>query len=124
MRLLRQPLEESQASRKPPARKPPRTAGRTFTAGGNVNLIRALTLRQLQIFVIASRLPSFARAAEELHLSQPAVSMQIRQLEEALGLPLFERISRRLTLTEAGAHLLHHPSRILREIKGIGGQQT
>lgn len=89
-----------------------------------MNLIRALTLRQLQIFVIASRLPSFARAAEELHLSQPAVSMQIRQLEEALGLPLFERVSRRLTLTEAGERLSHHASRIIGEIKDIEDTMT
>jgi DNA-binding transcriptional LysR family regulator len=89
-----------------------------------VNLIRSLTLRQLQIFVIASRLPSFARAAEELHLSQPAVSMQIRQLEEAVGLPLFERIARRLTLTEAGERLSHHASRIIGEIKDIEDTMT
>ncbi|SAL77184.1 LysR family transcriptional regulator [Caballeronia peredens] len=82
-----------------------------------VNFIRSLTLRQLQIFVIASRCPSFARAAEELHLTQPAVSMQIRQLEEAIGLPLFERVARRLALTEAGERLSHHASRILGEIK-------
>ena len=82
-----------------------------------MNFIRSLTLRQLQIFVIASRCPSFARAAEELHLTQPAVSMQIRQLEEAIGLPLFERVARRLALTEAGERLSHHATRILGEIK-------
>jgi DNA-binding transcriptional LysR family regulator len=82
-----------------------------------VNFIRSLTLRQLQIFVIACRYPSFARAAEELHLTQPAISMQIRQLEEAVGLPLFERVARKLTLTEAGERLSHHASRILGEIK-------
>jgi DNA-binding transcriptional LysR family regulator len=89
-----------------------------------MNLIRSLTLRQLQIFVIASRLPSFARAAEELHLTQPAVSMQIRQLEEAIGMPLFERIARRLTLTEAGERLSHHASRILGEIKDAEDTMT
>ena len=82
-----------------------------------MNFIRSLTLRQLQIFVIACRYPSFARAAEELHLTQPAISMQIRQLEEAVGLPLFERVARKLTLTEAGERLSHHASRILGEIK-------
>lgn len=82
-----------------------------------MNFIRSLTLRQLQIFVIAARCPSFARAAEELHLTQPAVSMQIRQLEDAIGLPLFERVARRLALTEAGERLSHHASRILGEIK-------
>jgi LysR family transcriptional regulator, low CO2-responsive transcriptional regulator len=82
-----------------------------------VNFIRSLTLRQLQIFAVAARHMSFARAADELHLSQPAISMQIRQLEEATGLPLFERIGRRLALTEAGETFTHHVSRILGEIK-------
>lgn len=82
-----------------------------------MNFIRSLTLRQLQIFIVASRHASFARAAEELHLTQPAISMQIRQLEEAIGLALFERVARRLTLTEAGERLTHHASRILGEIK-------
>lgn len=82
-----------------------------------VNFIRSLTLRQLQIFIVASRHSSFARAAEELHLTQPAISMQIRQLEDAIGLALFERVARRLMLTEAGERLTHHASRILGEIK-------
>jgi DNA-binding transcriptional LysR family regulator len=81
-----------------------------------VKFVRTLTLRQLQIFVVASRYASFARAAEELHLTQPAVSMQIKQLEEAVGLPLFERVGRRLAVTEAGERFAHHASRILGEI--------
>lgn len=89
-----------------------------------MNFIRSLTLRQLQIFVVASRYPSFARAAEELHLTQPAVSMQIRQLEEAIGLPLFERVARKLALTEAGERLSHHASRILGEIKDAEDTMT
>ncbi|GLU32704.1 LysR family transcriptional regulator [Trinickia caryophylli] len=82
-----------------------------------MNFVRSLTLRQLQIFIVASRHASFARAAEELHLTQPAISMQIRQLEDAIGMPLFERVARKLTLTEAGERLTHHASRILGEIK-------
>jgi LysR family transcriptional regulator, low CO2-responsive transcriptional regulator len=89
-----------------------------------VNFIRSLTLRQLQIFVVASRYTSFARAAEELHLTQPAVSMQIHQLEEAVGMRLFERIARRLTLTEAGEKLSHHACRILGEIKDAEDAMT
>jgi DNA-binding transcriptional LysR family regulator len=46
-----------------------------------------LTFRQLQVFESVARQQSFTRAAKELHLSQPAVSMQIRQLESAVGLP-------------------------------------
>ncbi|MFM0500044.1 LysR substrate-binding domain-containing protein [Paraburkholderia caffeinilytica] len=82
-----------------------------------MSLIRSLTLRQLQIFVIAARHMSFARAAEELHLTQPAVSMQIKQLESVVGLPLFERGTRKLMLTETGDRFLHHASRILSEVK-------
>jgi len=89
-----------------------------------VNFVRSLTLRQLQIFSVAARHMSFARAADELHLTQPAISMQIRQLEDAAGLPLFERIGRRLALTEAGEKLTHHASRILGEIKDAEDAMT
>lgn len=82
-----------------------------------MNFVRTLTLRQLQIFVVAARNLSYARAAEELHLSPPAVSMQLRQLEDNIGLPLFERIGRGVTLTDAGDMLKHHALRILGEIK-------
>ncbi|MCB1792526.1 MAG: LysR family transcriptional regulator [Gammaproteobacteria bacterium] len=61
-----------------------------------------LTLRQLEVFAAVARHGSYTRAAEELHLSQPAVSMQIRQLEEAAGLPLFEKLGKQIHLTEAG----------------------
>src|SRR5262245_49140071 len=64
------------------------------------------TLRQLQVFAAAARTLSFSRAASELHLTQPAVSMQIGQLEDAAGMPLFERIGRKTSLTEAGRGLL------------------
>ena len=59
-----------------------------------MNFVRTLTLRQLQIFAVAARHLSYARAAEELHLSPPAVSMQLKQLEDNVGLPLFERMGR------------------------------
>ena len=61
-----------------------------------------LTLRQLQLFDAVARHLSFSRASGELHLSQPAVSMQIKQLEEAVGMPLFEQIGKRIFLTDAG----------------------
>jgi LysR family transcriptional regulator, low CO2-responsive transcriptional regulator len=82
-----------------------------------MSLLRSLTLRQMQIFVTAARHTSFVRAAEELCLSQPAVSMQLKQLESIFGVPLFERVNRQLKLTEAGERLLHHASRILGEVK-------
>jgi len=60
------------------------------------------------------RLQSFSRAAEALRLSQPAVSLHIRQLEEALGLPLLERVGKRAAATAAGALLLERGGRALR----------
>ena len=61
-----------------------------------------VTFRQLVLFEAVARHLSFTRAAEELHLTQPAVSMQIRQLEDAVGSPLFEKTGKRISLTEAG----------------------
>jgi DNA-binding transcriptional LysR family regulator len=70
-----------------------------------------ITLRQLQIFEAVARHNSISRAAAELHLTQPAVSMQIKQLEEQVGLPLHEQIGKRLFLTEAGSELRAHARR-------------
>jgi LysR family transcriptional regulator, low CO2-responsive transcriptional regulator len=78
--------------------------------------IRHTTLRQLAVFEAAARNLSFTRAAEELHLSQPAVSMQIKELEASAGLPLFERVGRKLFLTNAGSELLGHARDILRAL--------
>src|SRR6266849_987288 len=60
-----------------------------------------------------ARLGSFSRAADSLHLSQPAVSLHVRQLEDSLGLLLLERMGRRAALTRAGAVLLEHGGRAL-----------
>ena len=75
------------------------------------------TLRQLQVFESVSRHLSFTRAAEELHLSQPAVSMQMRQLEEAVGLALFEKTGKRIDLTEAGREVFHYSQAINRMLE-------
>lgn len=64
------------------------------------------TLRQLQVFEKVALRLSFSRAAEEMYMSQPAVSMQIKQLEENVGLALFEQIGKKIFLTEAGRELL------------------
>lgn len=69
------------------------------------NLLRHLTLRQLQIFEATVRLGSYTRAAEELFLTQPTVSMQIKKLTETVGLPLFEHIERKISPTEVGQEL-------------------
>jgi len=66
-----------------------------------------LPLTAMRSFEAAGRLLSFSRAAEELFVSQAAISRQIRELETFIGKPLFERLHRRIELTEAGQFLLH-----------------
>lgn len=72
-----------------------------------------ITMRQLQVFEAVARMESFTRAAEELHLSQPAVSMQVSQLERQVGLPLFEQMGKRIFLTGAGNEMRHYARQIL-----------
>lgn len=83
------------------------------------------TLRQLQVFEkVASHL-NYSRAAEELYLSQPAVSMQIKQLEGHIGLPLFEQMGKKIFLTEAGRELFHYSRTIaqqLAEMEAVFGE--
>ena len=69
--------------------------------------MRRLTLRQFRVFEAVARHLSFSRAAEELHLSQPAVSMQVRGIEVILGVPLTEQLGKKIYLTEAGREVLH-----------------
>jgi DNA-binding transcriptional LysR family regulator len=76
-----------------------------------------LTLRQLAVFEAVARHLNYTRAADEMYLSQPAVSMQIRQLEDAVGLLLFERLGRKIHLTEAGRELYHYARLIGRQLK-------
>lgn len=78
-----------------------------------------LTLRQLKVFETVARHQSFSRAAEELYLSQPAVSMQIKQLEENVSLPLFELMGKRIHLTEAGSELYHYSRDILQRLSDL-----
>lgn len=75
------------------------------------------TLRQLRVFESAARHLSLTRAAEELHLTPPAVSIQIRQLEGHAHAELFERVGRRLRLTEAGEEVLAHTRHVLGHIR-------
>ncbi|MDQ7070231.1 MAG: LysR family transcriptional regulator [Rhodobacterales bacterium] len=81
-----------------------------FSAG---NLVRKLTLRQLQIFETVVRLQGYTRAAETLHLSQPTVSMQIRKLSETLDLPLLEQVGRTVHPTAAGREVYKTAREIL-----------
>lgn len=76
-----------------------------------------ISLRQLRVFEAVARQLSYTRAAEELHLSQPAVSMQVRQLEDLVGTPLFERLGKSIALTEAGGEVYHYSLSINRSLQ-------
>jgi LysR family transcriptional regulator, low CO2-responsive transcriptional regulator len=78
------------------------------------------TLRQLQVFESVARHLSHSRAAKELYLSQPAISMQLKQLEQNIGLPLIEQVGKQLHLTEAGRELLHYSRSILQQVQEMG----
>src|SRR5690606_40023544 len=67
--------------------------------------LNRLTLRQIHVFLAVARLNSYSRAAEELALTQPAVSAQIRQLEDVIGEPVFNYVGKQLYLTPVGAAL-------------------
>lgn len=74
-----------------------------------------MEIRQLKAFVAISEARTFTAAAQRIHYTQAALSMQIKQLEKEVGLPLFIRMPRRVVLTEAGEHLLERARLILRE---------
>ncbi len=78
-----------------------------------------MDLRHLRYFVMAAEERNISRASARLNISQPAVSRQIRDLEEELGVPLFERESNGLRLTDAGRTALMHAQDILRRSKGM-----
>lgn len=76
-----------------------------------------MELRHLTYFLAVAERLNFSRAAEALHIAQPAISQQIRGLEEELGVRLFDRIGKRVTLTQAGQALLPHARRILAAVE-------
>jgi LysR family carnitine catabolism transcriptional activator len=76
-------------------------------------------LRHIEAFLAVARLGSFTRAAADLHVSQPALTVQIRQLESALGLRLFDRNNRRVALTQPGRELVAPFERVLLDIRSI-----
>ncbi|OOG42968.1 LysR family transcriptional regulator [Polaromonas sp. A23] len=77
------------------------------------------TLRQLKVFEAVARNLSFSRAAEELHLTQPAVSIQVKKLEDHAGLPLFEQLGKKIHLTPAGVEMLHSSRIIIQQFKEV-----
>ncbi|WP_189296901.1 LysR family transcriptional regulator [Streptomyces albospinus] len=78
-----------------------------------------MELRQLQYFVAVAEEANFTRAAARLHLAQPGVSAQIRQLERELGQPLLDRSGRSVTLTEVGAAVLPYARAALAAVDGV-----
>src|SRR5260370_5930436 len=79
-----------------------------------------VTVHQLRIFKMVADHHNCCRAAEALHLSQPAVSHQIKALSAAVAAPLFEEIGRRIHLTSAGTLLYEHASRIIADFEMAG----
>ena len=75
-----------------------------------------IALRQLRAFLAVARRGSFSRAAQDISLSQSAVSLSIRQFEAELGLKLLDRTTRQVHLTEAGASLVASSSRLIEEL--------
>ena len=88
-----------------------------------------VTFRQLKVFEAVARVLSYTQASKELHLSQPAVSMQVKQLEDNVGLELLEQLGKKVYLTEAGremyhycrtiAHQLEEAEEVLEHLKGL-----
>ena len=81
--------------------------------------MRPYTLKQLQTFMEVARQRSVSKAAERLFVTQPAVSMQIRQLEDAFGVPLFEPVGRNIGLTQAGEAFLTHAQAAMGQLKDL-----
>ena len=76
-----------------------------------------MELRHLRYFAAVAEKLNFSRAAEALHVAQPAISQQIRLLEKELGVRLFDRVGGKVSLTQAGAALLPHALRILQAVE-------
>jgi LysR family transcriptional regulator, low CO2-responsive transcriptional regulator len=79
--------------------------------------VKNATLRQLKIFETVARHLSFSRAAEELHLTQPAVSTQVKQLATHAGLPLFEQFGKKINMTPAGLEMLQFSRAIIQQFR-------
>jgi DNA-binding transcriptional LysR family regulator len=86
--------------------------------------VKNATLRQLKVFETVARHLSFSRAAEELHLTQPAISTQVKTLEDHVGLSLFEQLGKKIYLTPAGAELLHYCRAIIQQFQDAEAAMT
>jgi len=79
--------------------------------------MKRVTFRQLRVFTEVAKHLSFSQAAEQLHLTPPAVTMQVKELEGHVGMPLFERQGRQVHLTMAGEYFLVYAKRLLSTLK-------
>jgi LysR family transcriptional regulator, low CO2-responsive transcriptional regulator len=79
--------------------------------------MKTITFRQLRVFIEVGRQLSFARAAENLHLSAPAVTMQVKELEASVGMPLFDRRGKKVSLTVVGEYFLLYAKRLQATMK-------
>jgi DNA-binding transcriptional LysR family regulator len=86
--------------------------------------MRPYTLKQIQTFLEVARQKSVSKAAERLFVTQPAVSMQIRQLEDAFGLALLEPVGRNIRLTHAGEVFLAHAQAAMGQLKDLEAQMA
>jgi DNA-binding transcriptional LysR family regulator len=86
--------------------------------------LRHVTLHQMRIFHSLGRHLSFTRAAEELFLSQPAVSIQVKRLEESVGMPLVEQMGKRIFLTEVGKELFEACRDVLDRLRVLDEDMT
>jgi DNA-binding transcriptional LysR family regulator len=86
--------------------------------------MRPYTLKQMQTFIEVARQRSVSKAAERLFVTQPAVSMQIRQLEDAFGLPLIEPMGRNIRLTHAGEAFLTYATAVMGQLKDLEAQMA
>ena len=82
--------------------------------------MRNLTLRQIKIFISAAKHLSFSRAAEELHITGSAISLQIKEMEGDMGVMLFSRENRKITLTIAGEHFLSCATQVISTLDKAG----
>ena len=82
-------------------------------------MMRNYTLKQLQTFIMVAREKSVSRAAERLFVTQPAISMQLRQLEDVFGLPLVEPQGRNIQLTSAGHEFLKYSLAAMASLKDL-----
>lgn len=78
-----------------------------------------MEIKQLEYFLAVCKELHFTRAAEKLNISQPSLSQQIRILEAEIGMPLFDRIGKKIRITDTGKHLLKHSRNIFLELEKI-----